>query len=282
MLRRRLVRTAAALGVAAAGARLARDPHLRHRARLGMRRAVRRLHHVEGAMRGLHYRAGGAHPDPMAIDTVLADRVRSELGRLERRLDVPHVHVGVRRHVATLHGEVGTASDAVEIGKRVLEVSGIWGVRSFLHVGLAGGDTPPSRGRTLQRPSPLLARLLEQAGAGGMHRGRAMRTVHAVLSVLAERIPAGERRHLASHLPADVRSMLVPPRACGRGRHRIHHVDDFVSAVAETAGVDAMSAAPVAEAVLGTLREQVPEEADDVAAVLPEELRRWWEVAVPV
>ncbi len=243
--------------------------------------AERRLHHLEGALRGLEYRARGGEPDPFAIDTVLADRVRSELGRLERRLDVPHVHVTVRRHVATLHGEVGSEADAAEIERRVLRVSGVWGVRSFLHTGLAPGDTPPSHGRMRERPSPLLAELLESARSCGLHDHRAMRAVHGVLATFAERVPASERRHLASHLPADVRAMFAPPRTCGNGHPRIRDIDEFLSAVSATSDVDAMSVAPLAEAVLGTLRERVPEEAGDVAAVLPEALRRWWEVVVP-
>lgn len=127
MSRRTLLRVVAALAATGAAASVARDAHLRHLLRHGLRRAERELHHLEGALRGVRYHALGGEPDPMALDSVLADRVRSELGRLERRLDVPHVHVSVRRHAATLHGEVGGEADAAEIEKRVLQVSGIWG-----------------------------------------------------------------------------------------------------------------------------------------------------------
>ncbi|HZS13280.1 MAG TPA: DUF2267 domain-containing protein [Candidatus Dormibacteraeota bacterium] len=281
MQRRRQILTLAGLGGSAAAVAVARDAHLRRRARMALQHGVRTAHHLRGTLRGVAYRARGDEPDPMALDAVLADRVRSELGRLERRLDVPHVHVGVRRHVATLHGEVGTAADVAEIERRVLRVSGIWGVRSFLHVGLAPGDTPPSHGRMVERPSPMLAEMLELAEEWGLHGHRAGDAVRAVLATFAERIPEGERRHLAAHLPADVRAQLVPPRALGHARHRVRHVDEFLSSVAETAGVDAFTVGPVAEAVLGTLRDAVPEEAGDVAAVLPAELRRWWEVAIP-
>lgn len=281
MPRRRLLPVVVTLAATGAAVSLARDAHLRHLLRHGLRRAERDLHHLQGALRGARYHAAGGEPDPMVLDTVLADRVRSELGRLERRLDVPHVHVSVRRHVATLHGEVGGDADAAEIEKRVLQVSGIWGVRSFLHAGLAPGDTPPSYGRMRDRPSPLLAQLIETAEEWGLHDRRALQAVHGVLATFAERLPAGERRHLAAHLPADVRAMFTPPRTCGSAGRRIRGVDEFLSAVSTTSGVDAMSVAPVAEAVLGTLRDRVPEEATDVAAVLPASLRRWWEVAVP-
>ena len=50
---------------------------------------------------------------------MLADRIRSSLGPLEKWLDVPHVHVTVARHVAILHGEVGTEADATAIERAV-------------------------------------------------------------------------------------------------------------------------------------------------------------------
>ncbi len=37
----------------------------------------------------------------------------------------------------------------------------------------------------------------------------------------------------------------------------------------------------ITESVLATLRGLVPEEADDIAAVLPSELRAFWNAAVP-
>jgi uncharacterized protein (DUF2267 family) len=57
-------------------------------------------------------------------------------------------------------------------------------------------------------------------------------------------------------------------------------VPQLVVAVA-CAGVDAEHADAIAESVLGQLRELVPEEVVDVAAVLPDDLRRFWLSAVP-
>lgn len=274
-------RSLCAAGVLAAGSVLvARDAHLRHRARTAIRIATARGRHLRGVMRGAEYRAAGNQPDPMVDDLTLADRVRSELGRLERHLDIPHLHVVVRHHIATLHGEVISDSDVEAIERRVLQVSGVWGVRSYLHVGLSSSDTPPSVGRTTGHPSPLFEELLAGAAAWGVEGRAGERTVRAVLQTLAERLPDDERRHLASHLPFDVRYMLRPPVTRGHA-HRVRDVDEFLSIVAGTAQLDERTVAPVAEAVLATLRRRVPEEATDVAAVLPAGLRAWWQVAVP-
>lgn len=277
---RRSLRTLGVLTLAGAVTVTLRTPPLRRRLRKVARGAVAEAHHLQGVLHGVEYRAGGRQPDPMVDDATLADRVRSELGRLERRLDVPRLHVMVRNHVATLHGEVISESDVEALERRVLQVAGVWGVRSYLHVGLASGDTPPSIGRTTGHPSPLHDELLAAAAAAGLSPESARRTVRAVLQTLAERIPEDERRHLASHLPADVRAMLRPPATRGAAQ-RVRDIDEFLSIVAATAHLDEITVAPVAEAVLGTLRESVPEEAADVAAVLPAGLRAWWQVAVP-
>ena len=109
--------------------------------------AGRRLRYLSGRMQGVSYRLAGRHPDPDVTDDILADRIRSELGGLEKQLDLPHIHVMVEKHVALLHGEVATSDDAVAIEKAVASVSGVKGVKSHLHVGLIGGDTRPSEGR---------------------------------------------------------------------------------------------------------------------------------------
>lgn len=106
----------------------------------------RHLRYLAGRLDGLSYQLAGRRPDPGVTDDVLADRIRSELGGLEKRRDLPHVHVTVERHVALLHGDVPTAGDAEAIERAVSEVSGVAGVRSHLHVGLIDGDTRPSQG----------------------------------------------------------------------------------------------------------------------------------------
>ncbi|HET6965969.1 MAG TPA: BON domain-containing protein [Acidimicrobiales bacterium] len=109
--------------------------------------AGRRLRYLSGRLEGLSYAMEGRHPDPNVVDNVLADRIRSQLGGLEKRRDLPHIHVMVEDHVALLHGEVPTKEDADAIEKAVAAVSGVKAVKSHLHVGLINGDTRPSAGR---------------------------------------------------------------------------------------------------------------------------------------
>lgn len=109
--------------------------------------AGRRLRYTAGRLQGVRYHLAGRRPDPDVDDDVLADRIRSELGSLEKQRDVPHVHVMVEKHVALLHGEVPAQTDADAIEKAVAEVSGVKGVKSHLHVGLTRGESRPSQGR---------------------------------------------------------------------------------------------------------------------------------------
>jgi hypothetical protein len=110
--------------------------------------AGRRLRYTAGRLQGLGYHLAGRHPDPDVDDDLLADRIRSELGGLEKQRDLPHVHVMVERHIALLHGDVPTQADADAIEKAVAAVSGVKGVNSHLHVGLIRGETRPSQGHT--------------------------------------------------------------------------------------------------------------------------------------
>jgi hypothetical protein len=119
------------------------------------RRLLRHLGHdlgrssryAEGRLEGLRYRVTGRQPDLTVDDDILADRIRSMLGPVEKRLDLPRVHVMVDHHVVLLHGDVGSRADAVAIEKAVMAVPGVMGVRSCMHIGLLPGDTRPSAGR---------------------------------------------------------------------------------------------------------------------------------------
>lgn len=155
---------------------------------------------------------------------MLADRIRSSIGRLEARLDIPHVHVTVQQDgAALLHGEVGTAEQ---------------------------------------------------------HASAVVRTV---LSTFAERIPTDERNQLEAHLPEDVRALIAPPRRTGVAATRIRTVPELVATAAAAAPgeMPPEQRQNVVESVLGALRELVPEETADIAAVLPPELRGFWEAATP-
>lgn len=97
--------------------------------------------------RGVAYRLLGRHADPTVDDRTLADRVRSELGPVEKRLDVPRVHVQVQGHVVLLHGDVEWPHEAATIVRAARHVPGVVDVQSHLHCGLLRSDTRPSGGR---------------------------------------------------------------------------------------------------------------------------------------
>lgn len=237
----------------------------------------RQLRHAGGGLQGVSYRIRGRRPDPDVVDNVLADRIRSSLGGLEKRLDLPRIHVMVDHHVALLHGEVGSEADAAEIEAAVAAVSGVVGVESYLHVGLIRGDTRPSAGRSAQPPSEALHRLVEAAVGAGVDRSVAHRVVGGVLGVLADRLPATERDHVAAHLPADVRALFRPPRRM-HGFAPPRTVHELVARIAATtAELPHERATEITAEVIGTLRRLVPDEAADVAAVLPGELRGLWQ-----
>jgi uncharacterized protein (DUF2267 family) len=233
------------------------------------------LRHTAGRVDGLRHRLGGAGPDPDATGTVLADRIRSTIGPLEKRLDLPHVHVMVDEHLAVLHGEVGSATDADRIESAVAGVAGVHGVESYLRVGLGRGDTRPSQGRASRHPSTARRRLLDAVSDVGVGHASAPLVVGSVLGALAERLPDDERAHVAAHLPTDVRGMLTPPRRIHGGPARTPA--EVVRRVRSAAALDEARAALATRRVLHVLRELVPEEADDVAAVLPADLRDLWE-----
>lgn len=266
-------------GAAAAGVALMLRPGSRGNKllRRELARAGRRLRYTEGRLDGARYRLSGQRPDPDVVDNVLADRIRSSLGPLEHRLDVPRVHVMVEHHVALLHGDVGSDEDASEIEQAVAAVPGVSGVESYLHAGLARGDTRPSTGRALQPPSAALVQLLTAAEEAGIDPAGAKAVVRGVLATFADRLPAGERDHLAGHLPADVRPMFTPPRRIAHARPP-RHVHDLVGRIAGTTPELPLERSEQATAaVIGRLRTLVPDDAADVAAVLPAELRALWQ-----
>lgn len=242
-------------------------------------RLAREARNWSGRWRGVSYRLAGRHPDPMVTNDVLADRIRSAIGPLEQRLDVPRVHVMVEDRVALLHGDVGTAREADQIEQAVQAISGVTAVESYLHVGLLRGDTRPSEGRREHAVSEARKRLLAAAVLAGVAEEQAPVVVRAVLSRFAERLPDGERQHLLSHLPADVRSMLEAPRRVGHPR-RVRSLPDLVFlTLVSTDAIDPATGPAVVTGVLGELHALVPEEVADIAAVLPADLRVFWQTA---
>ena len=271
--RRLSVLTVAALG----GRWILRRPPVRRALKAGRTRARRRLHYLQGRARGLRYSLQHRHPDLEASGTVLADRIRSSLGPLEKRLDIPRVHVTVDGHIAFLHGDVPSDGDERAIVDAALDVAGVTGVISYLHVGLLPSDARPSEGRDHFEGSHALRRLLAVAEAAGAANPR--RAVRATLAVLADRIPSGERRHLLTHLPDDLRGLTRSAAHFGR---TVRNVEGFIDAVARMgAFIDTPARHEVVGAILHELRALATEETDDIAAVLPGDLRELWLAAAP-
>lgn len=249
----------------------------RRRVRQTVRRGQGKARHVGDRLRGVVHRA--CRSDRSVDDLVLADRVRSALGPVTRDLDLPHVHVMVDDGVVLLHGDVAADRDRDVIEQRTSAVAGVRGVESYLHVGLLRSDTRPSAGRAVHPRSEARRRLERAAERGGaIGEGEAARAVRAVLATFLERIPEGERHHVLIHLPADVRALTRMPRRLGGAGTLVRTVDDLVATVGDTdPALGATRARLVTDAVLGELSQLIPEERDDVAAILPAELRRLWQ-----
>jgi uncharacterized protein (DUF2267 family) len=214
----------------------------------------------------------------LAGDDIVADRVRSALGPVCKRLDVPRAHVMVSDHVVTLHGEVDTVAEALTLSWAAGAVPGVLAVRCRLHVGLLPHQGRPSQGRLRQHPaSTTLGGLLEAAGRGGVGADQAPTAVRAVVEAFGACLPAGERERLYSGLPRDLRRLAMP-------RHRCQWTDrpaDLLSCVAEVTGVgDLVRAERLTVAVLGRLSKVLsPVEASCIEHALPAELRPLWQLA---
>jgi uncharacterized protein (DUF2267 family) len=111
--------------------------------------------------------------------------------------------------------------------------------------------------------------------------GQERSALRAVLATFADRLPDDERAQLFGHVPVDVRELAAIPRRYGQRVPRLRTVTEFVASIATGGGMDTAHAEAIAEGVLGCVRQLVPEEAADVAAVLPAELRGLRTSAVP-
>jgi uncharacterized protein (DUF2267 family) len=242
-------------------------------------RLARDVRYAVATAPGILYRLAGRQPNPDVPDDILADRIRSTLGPVLKQLDLPHVHVMVANHVALLHGDVGKAYEADVIEHAVLDIPGVEGIESHLHSGLIRGETRPSLGRSAPPPPSLaLQAVLEAAAGAGASEPRL--AAHAVLCRFVDRIPQGERAQVLAHLPEDVKELAGPPRRHGAHAERYRSFDDLVAAVRADEAIAPEFAAQLTRSVVATLRSLVPEEADDVSAVLPPGLRDVWQ-AVP-
>lgn len=243
------------------------------------RRAAARLKDLSHRFEGLAYRVAERQPDPHVGDAVLTQRVRSQLGPVERRLDVPRLHVTVHDHIVELRGVVGTERQAETLIEATRDVAGVHGVLSFLHIGYGPGDTRPSEGRKHRAPSAAWRDLVGCVREIDEDDATAEAVATAVLVHLLEALPVGEGDHLRSHLPADVRDHIdafvhigqpPPPRSA----------QEFIAAVADHAHVGRDTAEMATRQVFATLQQLVPEETADITATLPGDLKDLWRTPV--
>jgi uncharacterized protein (DUF2267 family) len=144
------------------------------------------------------------------------------------------------------------------------------------------GSTRPSEGRARadEAPSAAMRQLVGAARDAGAAEDEARAAVRAVLGTFAERIPEDERNQFLVHLPADVRELAAAPRRQGEAVTGLRTLSDLVTAIVRD-GVSPDRAQSITESVVAQLRQLAPEEVDDVAAVLPVELRLLWTGVVP-
>ena len=235
------------------------------------RRAARKTRYLAGHARGIRYRLVHGGPPEDVSDEVLVQRIRSKLGPLEKRLDVPHLHVASDDRNVTLHGVAATDDDARQLEDTVRAVSGVRELASHVRVGFGPDDTRPSQGR-LAASSEMRHEL--QAAAQDLGLDDNDEAVGTVLSVFLHRLPTGERSHVLVHLPADVRALIDP--VAPRGAGRISDEAALGDAVTSSGAVPAEKADHLIRAVLAVLRRRVPEEITDIEAVLPTGLKPLW------
>lgn len=241
------------------------------------RRLASRLRDLSNRFEGAAYRVRGDQPDPAVDDDLLAQRIRSSLGPLEKRLDLPRLHVTVTDHVAHVRGVVDTREHALQLEHAVREVSGVRGVRSYLRIGLGPGDTRPSQGRAQPPTSEAWHELVGAVRETGVDDDgcTAERLTTAILVAFLDAIPEEERRHVVGHLPRDVRQHLEEHVRVGLPS-RPTTIAGFERAILDGCPIPRDSARLASRSLLATLRELVPEEVADVEAVLPRGMKGLW------
>lgn len=96
------------------------------------RNASRHLHRTVNQAKGLAYRVVRRHPSTTVDDSVLADRIRSTIGPLEKHLHISRINVTVEHGIAILHGDVQSPEAARKVEDAVRGVAGVHGIRSHL------------------------------------------------------------------------------------------------------------------------------------------------------
>jgi osmotically-inducible protein OsmY len=90
------------------------------------------FHGTVNHAKGLAYRAMRRHPSTNVEDSVLADRIRSTIGPLEKELHSSRINVTVEHGVAILHGDIESPEASAKIEDAVRAVAGVQDIRSHL------------------------------------------------------------------------------------------------------------------------------------------------------
>ena len=90
------------------------------------------LHRTLHQAKGLAYRAMRRHPSTTVDDSVLADRIRSTIGPLEKQLHSSRINVTVENGIAVLHGDIESREAVNQIEEAVRGVAGVRDIRSHL------------------------------------------------------------------------------------------------------------------------------------------------------
>jgi BON domain len=90
------------------------------------------LRRTANRAKGLVYGMTRRHPSTTVDDSVLADRIRSTIGPLEKQLHNSRINVTVENGIAILHGVIGSPEAATQIEQAVREVAGVKGIRTHL------------------------------------------------------------------------------------------------------------------------------------------------------
>ena len=124
--------------------------------------------------------------------------------------------------------------------------------------------------------SPMLATLRAAIADCGVAPGEADDVIGVGLHALIARLPVGEAHHLEAHLPADVLRLVGGPRRDGQEPSELATVPEFADRLAAATELDPGRAESAVRAITRTVRKLVPEEAEDIAAVLPVGLKSLW------
>jgi hypothetical protein len=90
------------------------------------------LHRTLHQAKGLAYRATRRNPSTTVDDSVLADRIRSTIGPLEKQLHNSRINVTVEKGIAILHGDIESPEAALQIEEAVRGVAGVRDISSHL------------------------------------------------------------------------------------------------------------------------------------------------------